>query len=341
MAVTHVKDNSVTNEDNKGVPAPSKTGAIENHGQRIPGDPIAMITGSVGEDPSVAELVAFRNGAPDLKFAARKSKEFLDESMRIRLASTDIEDAHRVAAGLKLVGLSFVAMVCIWPSDSLDDVEAKLALTEVNRVHGDDQEDDYAPMLEPDTARRIRVRRAAFNVGELMVPHRPTGPASTDRGLATWPLQGLDLTLLLPARGGVPVFADQQPNIWSALLTTQPDLDRLTDRVEHLLKTADRLFMLAARPTENNAELRRAAEGSQIMAYLMAAQVAIWPVERGSAGVKAKRRMAKAIDDRACRGDPLHMQAAVRHIFEESTWLARLLGAERMAIRTPTWTEIV
>ena len=51
--------------------------------------------------------------------------------------------------------------------------------------------------------------------------------------------------------------------------------------------------------------------------------------------------MAKAIDDRACRSDPLHMQAAVRHIFEEATWLARLLGAERMAIKMPTWIEIV
>ncbi|WP_066615066.1 hypothetical protein [Bosea sp. PAMC 26642] len=331
----------MTNENNKGVPAPSKTGAIENPGHQIPGDPIAMMTGSIGDDPSLSELAAFRNGAPDLKFAARKAKEFLDESMRIRLASTDIEAAHRVAAGLMLVGLSFVATVCIWPSDSLDEVEAKLALVKVNRVHGDDQEDDYAPMLEPDTARRIRVRRAAFNVGELMVPPQPAGPASIDRGLATWPLQGLDLTLLLPQRGGVPVFADQQPNIWSALLTTPPDLDRLADRVERLLATADRLFLLAARPGDNHAELRQAAEGAQIMAYLNAAQVAIWPVERGSAGVKAKCRMAKAIDDRACRSDPLHMQAAVRHIFEESTWLTRLLGAERMAIKMPTWTEIV
>lgn len=331
----------MTNENNKGVPAPSRTGAIENPGHQIPGDPIAMITGSVGEDPSLAELAAFRSGAPDLKFAARKAKEFLDESMRIRLASSDIEAAHRVAAGLMLVGLSFTALVCVWPTESLDEVDAKLALAEVNGVHGDNQEDDYAPMLEPDTARRIRVRRAAFNVGELMVPPRPTGPASPDRGLAGWPLQGLDLTLLLPPRGGAPVFADQQPNIWSALLTTPPDLDQLADRVERLLKTADRLFLLAARPGDNNADLRRAAEGAQIMAYLTAAQIAIWPVERGSAGVKAKRRMAKAIDDRACRGDPLHMQAAVRHLFEEATWLAKLLGSERMAIRMPTWTEIV
>lgn len=331
----------MTNEDNKGVPAPTDTSNIENARQQSPGDPIAILTSSIGDDPSLSELTTFRDSRPDLKFAARQAKMCLDESMRIRLGSTDVEAAHRVAAGLMVVGLSFTALVCTWPADSLDEVDAKLALAEVRKPHGDDQEDDYAPMLEADTARFIRVRRAAFTVGELMVPPRAAGPGSDDRGLATWPLQGLDLTLLLPPRGGVPVFADQQAGAWAGLLSAPPDLDRLADRVERLLATADRLFLLAARPTENSAELRRAAEGAQIMAYLAAAQVALWPVERGSAGVKAKRRMAKAIDDRACRGDPLHMQATVRHIFEESTWLAKLLGAERMAVKMPTWTEIV
>ena len=51
-----------------------------------------------------------------------------------------------------------------------------------------------------------------------------------------------------------------------------------------------------------------------------------------------KRRVAKAIDDRACRGDPLNMQAAVRMTFEDASWLARYVDADA---HIPTWIEIV
>jgi hypothetical protein len=86
---------------------------------------------------------------------------------------------------------------------------------------------------------------------------------------------------------------------------------------------------------------RRAAEGAQIMAYLAAAQVAIWPAVGGSECVNAKKRVAKAIDDRAYRGDPLNMQAAVRMSFEDASWLGKLVDPDRMAIGLPTWIEIV
>jgi hypothetical protein len=88
-------------------------------------------------------------------------------------------------------------------------------------------------------------------------------------------------------------------------------------------------------------ELRCAAEGAQIMANLAAVQVAIWPAVMGSEGVKAKKRIVKAIADMACRGDPLNMQAAVRRIFEDGSWLAKLVDSDRMAIGIPTWIEIV
>ena len=71
---------------------------------------------------------------------------------------------------------------------------------------------------------------------------------------------------------------------------------------------------------------------------LTAAQAAIWPARKGSDAAKAKRRVAKAIDDRACRGDPLNMQAAVRMTFEDASWLARYVDADA---HIPTWIEIV
>ncbi|WP_197282478.1 hypothetical protein, partial [Bosea thiooxidans] len=302
-------------------------------------DPIAVLTAAINDDPSLAELAAFRACKPDLKAAARECKRLHDESLRIRFS--ELENRWQVTAGLTLASLSYMAAVCIWPTDSLDEADAKLALCEATRIHGDRQEPDYVVALENALARRIRVQRAAFSVGELMVPPAPQAPGPEARGLASWPLQRLDLKTMLPARGGPPNFADREVERWSGLLAEAPDLDYLAGRVEHLFATADRLLALAQRDGENSVELRRASEGALLMSYLLAARVAIWPVAKGSGGVKAKRRVVALIDARASRRDPLHAQAAIRHLFEEASWLAKLLGPDRMATNIPSWTEIV
>jgi hypothetical protein len=43
----------------------------------------------------------------------------------------------------------------------------------------------------------------------------------------------------------------------------------------------------------------------------------IWPA-RTKADIDDKGVMAQIINDRACRPDPLHQQAAVRHIVDEA-----------------------
>lgn len=318
---------------------PHEDGAVDRPELRTDLDPIAIVTEIVSDDPSLAELIAFRNAVPDVKHAARQSKRLGDEAMRLR-NSSDLSTVRGIVAGLTLVSLSFNALVAIWPIDNLDVVDAKLAQAEVTGPHLN-QEADYVPSLSPETATRIRIKRAAFNVGELIVPAGPAAPSSSDRGLADWPLKHYDLTTLLPPRGGPPVFADTQIQAWASLIEKAPDLIRLAERVERLLATTDRLMALAKVPGDDATQLRRAAEGALISAYLTAAQVAIWPVPKGTTGVAAKKRVAKAIDNRACRNDPLHMQAAIRMAFENASWLARLVGADRMATGVPVWIEIV
>ncbi len=137
------------------------------------------------------------------------------------------------------------------------------------------------------------------------------------------------------------MFVEAQLEAWAGLIAKAPDLGKLAERVERMIATADRLMALAHVPGDDAAQLRRAAEGASSRPYLAAAQVALWPVTKGSEGVAAKKRVAKAIDDRACRGDALNMQAAIRMMFEDASWLARLVGGERMATGVPVWIEIV
>jgi hypothetical protein len=326
-------------DKNQDLTGPHEGGAVDRPELRADLDPIAVATEFVSDDPSVAELVAFRNAVPDLKFAARESKRLSDEAMRLR-NSADFHTVRSIVAGLTLVSLSFKALVAIWPSDNLDVVDAKLAMAEITGPHLS-QEADYVPSLSAETATRIRIKRAAFDVGELIVTAGPAAPSSSDRGLADWPLRHYDLTTLLPPRGGPPVFADAQVQAWAGLIKSVPDLGSLAARVERLLATADRLLALAQVPSDDAAQLRRAAEGALISGYLAAVQVAIWPVPKGTTGVAAKKRVAKAINDRASRNDPLHLQAATRMAFEDGRWLARLVGGDRMATGMPVWIEIV
>lgn len=326
--------------NNQDLTGPRDDDPVDRPAFRTDLDPIAIVTELVGDDPSVAELVAFRSSAPDLKVAAREAKRLTDEALRLRNTAEDPGAVRGIVAGLTLLGLGFKALVTIWPSDTLDEVDAKLALAEVTGPFGR-QETDYVPTLDADAATRIRINRAAFCVGELMAPAAPAAPSSSDRSLACWPLTHYDLTTLLPQRGGPPVFADAQAQAWAGLLANAPDLGRLAARVEHMIHIADRLFALARMPGDNRTGLHRAAEGAQIIAYLAAAQIAIWPSAKGSDGAKAKKQVAKAIDDRACRCDPLNMQAAIRLMFEDGSWLGKLVDSDRMATGTPTWIPIV
>lgn len=331
---------TMTDKKNRDLTGPHEGGAVDRPELRTDLDPIAIATELVSDDPSVAELVAFRAAIPDLKEAARQAKRLLDEAMRVRL-TPGFDAAPQIAVGLTLIGQSLTALTAIWPTDTLDCAEAKLALAEAIGPWDRDQGGDYVPALAPATATRIRVKRAALNVGELMVPPGPAVPSAHDRGLGDWPLKHYDLTILVEPQGGPPMFVDPDAQRWIELLAQAPDLGRLAKRVERMLKTADKLFALARTPAEDATELRRAAEGAQIAAYMTAARVAVWPVAKGSDGVKAKKRVAKAIDDRACRADPLNMQAAIRMAFEDASWLSRLAGGDRMATGVPIWIEIV
>ncbi|TAJ33794.1 hypothetical protein [Bosea sp. (in: a-proteobacteria)] len=304
-------------------------------------DPIAVLTSVIGTDPSIAELVAFRRSLPDVKLAAREAKRLRDEAMRIRVSDLDRLQLRRCAAALTMAALACKAVTLIWPADDLDIADAKLALAETTGPHLL-EEHDHVVMLDNELARRVRIRRAAFAVGELMLPPAPKPPGADSRGLAEWPTSRFDLTAMLPPRGGPPVMAPDELQRWIDRMEATPDLGGLGDRVARLFDTSDRLRHLArVQPGADPVELRTAAEGALIAAYLTAAQVAIRPVPKRSTAEAIRQGVARAIDGRAGRPDPLHMQASLRVLFDDGVWLARLIDPDRMVTTTPSWTEIV
>ena len=141
-------------------------------------DPITLVTQLVAsDDPSLDELIAFRRQPLDLKAAARNAKALQSEEFRMFLAKTAGDrDGELTCAGLQIMGLSFVALTAIWPSDTLDQAEAKLALAEKTGALQHRHERDYVASMEPALARRLRWKRAAFAVPELMLPPAPGAP---------------------------------------------------------------------------------------------------------------------------------------------------------------------
>lgn len=301
-------------------------------------DPLSLITNTIGDDPSIDELLAFRDAIPDLKAAAREARRCADEADRMGFPKGDAETA---AVALQVVGLACAGLVAIWPSDTLAEAEAKLALKQNGGPYGADTAYDTASMLEASTAVRIRLKRAAFDVGELMLPPGPALPAGSDRGLLAWPLTRFDLVDHIPRRGGEVTLSSHDIARWSAFLINAPELAPLVERAATLFATADRLCQLAHHEPADTRPLLRAAEAARIVAYLLAAEVAVWPAERGSANAAAKKSLVGLIDQRASRNDPSHQQAAIRHLFSEAIWPAKRWCYGCMALIEPDWTPIV
>lgn len=330
----------MTERDSQGTIEPHDGDA---HNRRIGPirNPLTSISGAIGDDPSIAELVALRDSAPDLKEAARDAKRCADEGLRMQLGGPHPDVIRDASVALKVAGLSCAALVAIWASDSLQEAEAKMALAEIGGPYGTDTDRETAAMLEPNTAVRIRHKRAAFDPGSLMLQPGPVAPTSGDRGLATWPLKRFDLVDVTPQSGGEVLLSSRQIARWSAFLAVHPDFDKLEARVVTMITTADRLKALARQTIENSTPLRKASEAALILAYLAAAQIAIWPAFKGSAGAAVKQRLVKIINDRASRSDPLNMQAAIRHLYAEAIWPARQWRYGVTVELEPHWLPIV
>ena len=304
-------------------------------------DPLAAITAAIGDDPSLGELVAFRDSRPDLALFAREAKRCEDEAHRLPYSLHQTNEARLARIGLRIVALSCTAMVAIWPVDTIVEADAKRALAQETRLRNGESEYGMAAMLSVEDAARIRLHRAAFAVGELIVPPAPAPPSPDDRGLANWPLSRLDLVDTVPLAGGDASLDGVQVARWAAFTDAYPTISDCVDRFTRMIAIADRLNVLADGRAEDASELRRGAEGARILAYLAAARAAIWPAMRYSADAEAKLKLVELVNERACRRDPLHQQAAIRHIVSEANWIAKVFRLGATLELDPDWIPIV
>lgn len=316
-------------------------GPVEEPANRALRDPIAMAVEMInGDDPSVAELVAFRRQLIDLKTAARNAKSLSNEEFRLYLSKELGERDYDLAcAGLQIMSLSLVALTAIWPADDLDQAEAKLALAEATGALHHRRDKSFVATMDATLARRLRWKRTAFSVPALMLPPAQTAPESDSRGLATWPLDRWDLSAGLELRGGPPAFAHRQITDWVGYASVAPDLDVLLQRAQTMFETCDRLIALAQRGPENASDLMVAAEGARIAGYLAAAQVMIWPVHNRAA-LATKKEVVTLINLRGEIGDPTNMQAAIRHVTADAAWVKSLPpdSRDRLVLE---WSELV
>ncbi|PZR85529.1 MAG: hypothetical protein DI537_30635 [Stutzerimonas stutzeri] len=339
--MTHENETIMTQDNQDRSIAPHRTDADEGRRTGPIHDPLAGVTDALGDDPSLGELLAFRDSAPDLALFAREAKLCDDEADRLPFGLERAQEMQMARVGLKIVGLSCTAMVAVWPTDTVAEADAKQALALETRMHGDDTGYRIAPMLSVENAARLRLHRAAFAVGERVVPPGPVAPAMAHRGLSTWPLSRFDLVDTVPLAGGDAILDGTQIARWAAFVDTYPTLSDLVDRFAAMIATADRLVVLAKTTTEDPRPLRRAAEGARILAYLAAARAAIWPAMCYSADAEAKLRLVALVNERASRPDPLHMQAAIRHLISEANWIAKGFRLGATLELNPEWIPIV
>lgn len=304
-------------------------------------DPLMAITENVGDDPSVSELVAFRRSAPDLQAMAIDAKRCGDEARRLLIGSNHPDPRNRAWVALAIAGLSCSATVAIWPCDTVHDAHAKMALAEAGALHGDDAERGEAPMLDAAAATRIRLQRAAYAVDPLMVPPGPAAPSQDDRGLAHWPVRHFDLADLTPPSAGEVLLSPREIARWGLFLKAEPPFEGRFVRVEQMFAIADRLRVLTRQTEDGARDLRWACEGAPILAYMAAAQIAIWPALKHSAEAATKERLVTIINERASRGDPGHMQAAIRHLYTEAAWPAHGWRPTATVVGEPSWIPIV
>lgn len=239
-------------------------------------DPLDEAIRGIGNDPSLAELIAVRDHAPALKRFAIEAKRCNDEAGRLPYGLAQTKADKMAQVGLQIVGLSCAAIVAIWPTDTIEDADAKQSLARETQPYYGGTDFEVAPMLSAEDAVRIRLHRAAFDVGPLVVPPGPRVPAPSDRGLVTWPLSRFDLVDAVPLTRG-PVTLDARGVArWSAFVeAAYPDLTTLVDRFSAMIAIADRLTVIADRNGPDSATIRRAVEGARILGYLAAARAAI------------------------------------------------------------------
>ena len=278
-----------------------QAGPMDDRETREHADPIMAILARLHDDPTIADLIALRQSQPDLRDAAVKAEAHRN-AYGWSVSQTGI-GALELIAMLTIAG-AHAMIVAIFPTETLDDVEAKVAMqpdrTWLQSWQGTG---DFV---------RGRIAQAAFSPGQLAVPPEPDVHERSS-ALYPWPVSGFDLAAEVESLPSRQIYTPEQLPILAAFAAEGLDMKAVLEKARDYFAAADRLFMEALRPGPAMHRTRLAAEGALIAGYLACAQIAVWPARRGTGDRDAKLAVQDVVNGRARTPDPLHMQAAIRH----------------------------
>jgi len=276
-------------------------------------DPITAILARLHDDPAIADMVALRQSRPDLRDAAVKAEAH--RSAYGWSASQDGVGALERIALLTIAG-AHAMIVAIFPVESIDDVDAKVAMEPTRKwLESWQGTGDFL---------RGRIAQAAFSPGQLAVPRQPD-VSDRESALYPWPVSGFDLEAEVASLPNREIYTPAQLPVLAAFAAEGLNMRAVLEKARDYFAAADRLFAEALRPSPAMHRTRLAAEGALIAGYLACAQIAVWPARRGTGDRDAKLAMQALVNGRATTADPLHMQAAVRY---GATFTSRVSLAE-------------
>lgn len=264
-------------------------------------DPITAILARLHDDPAISDMVALRQSRPDLRDAAVKAEAH--RNAYGWSVSQDGVGALECIALLTIAG-AHAMIVAIFPVESLDDVDAKVAMQPTRKwLESWQGTGDFL---------RGRIAQAAFSPGQLAVPRKPD-VYDRESALYPWPVSGFDLEAEVASLPNREIYTPAQLPVLAAFAAEGLDMKAALAKARDYFAAADRLFVEALRPSPAMHRTRLAAEGALIAGYLSCAQIAVWPARRGTGDRDAKLSVQELVNGRAKTVDPLHMQAAIRY----------------------------
>lgn len=184
-------------------------------------------------------MIALRQSRPDLRDAAIKAEAHRG-AYGWSSSQDDVGSLERIA--LLTIAGAHAMIVAIFPVESIDDVDAKVAMQPTRKwLQSWQGTGDFV---------RGRIVQAASNPGQLAVPPQPD-VSPRESALYPWPVSGFDLATEIESVPNRQIYSPEQLPVLAAFAAEGLDMRAALETARDYFAAADRLG------TVNHWEIRR------------------------------------------------------------------------------------